>query len=134
MSADTDISASTNLFGKYIDDLQENVEIGEDAITGTLKYVTGYTGFSGDASQQEGNYLALHFASDVEDATIAVELVGGDVGHPVTLDTDGIIVLRIKKTDEDYVTETVRVTASKEGYTTNTIEYSLEDIVLQSNL
>ena len=68
--------------------------VGNDAISGTLHYVTGYTGFSGDASEQEGNYLALHF--EAEDATsISVKVIGSEHG-PATLDEDGLLVLRIR--------------------------------------
>ena len=35
-----------------------------DAITGTLHYVTDYTGFSSETAEQEGNYLALNFAKN----------------------------------------------------------------------
>ena len=82
------------MLGKYVTDLQEDVTIGSDAICGTLHYVTGYTGFSGDPEEQEGNYLALHFEDD--DATsISVKVVGSDYG-PVTLDEDGLLVVRIR--------------------------------------
>lgn len=82
------------MLGKYVTDLQEDVTIGSDAICGTLHYVTGYTDFSGDPEEQEGNYLALHFEDD--DATsISVKVVGSDYG-PVTLDEDGLLVVRIR--------------------------------------
>ena len=56
--------------------------------------MTGYTGFSGDTTEQEGNYLALHFEDD--DATsISVKVVGSD-HEPVTLDEDGLLVIRIR--------------------------------------
>ena len=98
-----------------IGDLQENVEINDGQITGTLKYVSGYTGFSGDPEEQEGNYLALHFDCsdpDADGATISALLTNGTVGHPVTLDSDGILICRIS----DKTTQTIEVVASKEGY------------------
>ena len=95
LSVDADISADTDLLGKSVTDLQEDVTIGKDAIGGTLHYVTGYTGFSGDPAEQEGNYLALHFED--EDATsISVKVVGSE-HDPVTLDPDGLLVLRIRE-------------------------------------
>lgn len=39
-------SADATLFGKKVSDLQTNVAVGADSITGTLKNVTGYTEFS----------------------------------------------------------------------------------------
>lgn len=53
-----------------------------------MKHVTGYTGFSSNTSEQEGNYLALKVDADSEDAVVTIELVGGTKG-PVTLDDDG---------------------------------------------
>lgn len=72
---------------------------------GTLNYVTDYTGFSGNVEEQKGNYLTLRVDTEDEDDVITVELVGGTVGHPVTLDSDRNIVIRITNP----VTQTVRV-------------------------
>ena len=95
LSVDADISADTDLLGKSVTDLQEDVFIGKGEIGGTLHYVTGYTGFSGDPAEQEGNYLTLHFEDD--DATsISVKVVGSE-HDPVTLDPDGLLVLRIRE-------------------------------------
>lgn len=107
------MSASEDLLGKDVTDLQEDIEIDPDegTIEGTLKHVTGYTGFSGTAAEQSGNYLALHCEALPEADSITVELIGGTVGHPVTLDADGLIVLRI--TDNE--TQKIRVTAWKDG-------------------
>lgn len=102
--------------GKTVNELQENVVVGADAITGTLKYVSGYTGFSSVVSEQAGNYLALRIDADEPEALTTVELVGGTKG-PVVLDDDMNIVLLIKdknsqsikvtmETDEDSLTKT----------------------------
>lgn len=64
-------------------------------IGGTLHYVTGYTGFSGDPAEQEGNYLAIHFEDDSA-SSISVKVVGSE-HDPVTLDEDGILVVRIRE-------------------------------------
>ena len=104
------LSGSVDLLGKTADDLQTGVEVSNGAITGTLKYVTGYTGFSGDAEEQEGNFLALKVTA-VDGCTITVELINGTVGHPVTLDSDGMIVLRIA----DKSTQSVEVVATKDS-------------------
>ena len=61
--------------------------------------MTGYTGFSGDPEEQEGNYLALHFEDD-NATSISVQVVGSDHA-PVTLDEDGILVARIKNIGQD---------------------------------
>lgn len=121
----TAASTSTDLLGKEASDLQENIVVGTNEITGNLKYVTGYTGFSGDPAEQEGNYLALYITTDVTGAEISVELVNGTVGHPVILDPDGQIVMRVTNKD----TQSVRVIARKDdGIALKT--YSLANLVL----
>ena len=110
LSVDADIQAGTDLFGKSVTDLQTGVSIDGSRVAGTLKYVTGYTGFSGKTEEQSGNYLAIHAECSGADS-ITVELIGGTVGHPVTLDDDGLIVLRIANTE----TQLVEIVATKNG-------------------
>lgn len=118
LTTDTEIASDEDLFGKVVSDLQENVEISDGEIRGTLKHVTGYTGFSSDESLQSGNYLAIHNETN-NDEPIFVELVGG-ISGPRQLDSDGIIVLRIANKEQ-----VVRVTSG------NAIkEYSLANIIL----
>ena len=96
-----------DLFGKVIADLQSGITINGDNITGTLNYVSDYTGFSGDTSLQSGNYLVIHASvPNVDGVTITTT-----VTNPVTLDSDGIAVLRIA----DKSLQTVTVVASKAG-------------------
>lgn len=124
LTADADIGGDTDLLGKSVTDLQADIEVGDDEITGTLKHVTGYTGFSGDPAEQEGNYLALHFASE-EGATITVELVGGTSG-PKVLDADGLAIFRIS----DKTTQTIKVTAEAEGRTAAELDFGLTGLTL----
>ena len=117
MSVDVDINPAFDLLGKYVDDLQENVVINRNAISGTLKYVDDYTGFSSDPSLCSGNYIAIHAeVPDVEDVTITVT-----VTNPIVLDSDGIVVLRIA----DKSSQTITVVASKEGYNSVTKTFRL---------
>lgn len=97
------------LFGKKVNDLQTGITINENNITGTLNYVTGYTEFSSNVSEQSGNYLALKVDFTPADAVTTVEVVGGTKGA-VTLDEDKNIVLLIKNT-----TQSVKVITSKDG-------------------
>lgn len=120
LTTDVEIAADEDLFGKVVANLQENIEVKENEIVGSLKYVTGYTGFSSDESMQSGNYLAIHNETN-NDEPIFVELVGG-VSGPRQLDSDGIIVLRIANKQQ-----IVRVTSG------NAIkEYSLANIILET--
>lgn len=128
MTVDANVSASEDLFGKTVSDLQTNVSVGTSGITGTLKYVSDYTGFSSDVSLQSGNYLAIHCAvPNVSGAEITVEVVNGTAGER-TLDADGLIVLRIT----NKTTQSVRVKAKKAGLDTYTKTFTLTGLTLQS--
>ena len=101
VSADTEIGVNDDLLGKKVGDLQQNVAVSGTNVTGESFYVEGYTGYSGDAELQEGNYLALHFASNNPDATLSIELIGGATeGNPRELDSDGYVVFRITSTSQ----------------------------------
>ena len=97
--------------------------IGENSITGTLKYVDDYTGFSSDPSLQSGNFIVIHASvPGFEDAVISVK-----VTNPVILDDDGIAVLRIA----DKSSQTITVVASVDGYEDVTKEFSLSDLICE---
>lgn len=119
-------NGEANLFGKMVSELQENIVVGEDTITGTLNHVTGYTGFSSVVSEQSGNYLALKIDTDEVDALTTVELVGGTKG-PVVLDDDMNIVLLIKDKDSQSIKVTVE---TDEGSVSKT--YSLSGLTLET--
>lgn len=91
-----------------------------------MKHVTGYTGFSSNTSEQEGNYLALKVDADSEDAVATVELVGGTKG-PVTLDDNMNIVLLIKNKD----TQSIKVTVDN-GENSTTKTYGLIGLTLET--
>ena len=115
-----------SVLGKKVSDLQTNVSVDDDKITGTLKYVTGYTGFSSNVSEQKGNYLVLKLATEPADAKTTVELVGGTKG-PVALDEDMNIVLLIKNKN----TQSVKVVTTKNDDTV-TKTYSLSALTLNA--
>lgn len=119
-------SGDTTLFGKKVSDLQSNIVIGENAISGSLKHVTGYTEFSSKTSEQEGHYLALKFDVTPADAVTTVELVGGTKG-PVTLDADKNIVLLIKSN----TTQSIKVVSTKDGSSV-TKTYTLTGLTLEA--
>lgn len=119
-------------------DLQDNVTITNSGVSwqrsvinGTLNYVTGFTDFSGDPELQEGNYLVLRVDTDDENDEISVELLGGSTGHPVTLDPDRNIVLRITNPNTQKVRVVVEhvnedLTVSTETTTLNLTGLTLE--------
>lgn len=107
-----------DLFGKSVIDLQENVSVSGNKITGSLKYVTDYTGFDpSNPELQSGNYLVLKCVAEGSDKITVT------VTNPSVLDEDGIIVLRIADKD----TQTVTVKAEKDGKSVTKV-YSLTDL------
>ena len=107
-------------------ELQSNVSVGDSEITGTLHYVTGYTGFnSSEVDEQSGNYLALKFAPTNWDGILTVELVGGSKG-PVTLaSNDDFCVFKV-----DSTTQSIEVEYT-DGDSDYTKTYSLTNLVLE---
>lgn len=104
------IDGSETQYGKTVSDLQSGIVINEDSIAGTLKYVTGYTGFSGDPEEQKGNFLALQFDAP-SGATTTVEVLGGKhEGSPVTLDSDMTAVFQIANKSQK-----IRVVSTNDG-------------------
>jgi hypothetical protein len=97
MSLSADIDSSVDLLGKSVTELQSEVSVSGDTISGTLLYVDDYTGFSGDPAEQAGNYLVVKCTADEGD-TIVLDLIGGTHG-PVTLDEDGICIIRVTNKD-----------------------------------
>ena len=123
LTVDTDdLSGEGAIRGESVSDLQENIVVGEDEITGTLKYVSDFTGYSEDEDLQKGNFLALHVTSATAGATLRAGLVGGDLS---TIGADGIAVLRITSTSD-----VVQIVASKTDYNSTTNTYELTSLVL----
>lgn len=117
-----------NLLGKTVNELQSDISIDDNVISGTLHYVTDYTGFNGSkVDEQSGNYLALKIDTGTDEAETTVELVGGTKG-PVTLDEDMNIVLLIKNKD----TQSVKVTVSKDDEEISET-YSLSGLTLEES-
>ena len=119
VSALTD--TSVDLWGYDCDDLQDSIVVGDDSISGTLKYIEDYSAAGFDPI--DGNFIALKCESNVEDAIITVT-----VTNPSVLDSDGIIVLQIADKD----TQTITVKVEKEGYVPVTKVYTITDLVCQS--
>lgn len=99
--------------------MQTGLEVGDDAITGTLKYIADYSSaFSGDLAS--GNYMVVKCeVPDVEGVTIQA---GCD--NLSTLDSDGIVVVRIADKD----TQTLKVVAKKAGYVADSVEFDLSGL------
>ena len=122
MSAD--IGPAVDLLGKVVGDLQSSVTVSGDTISGTLAYVDDYTGFSGDPEEQAGHYLAIK-ATAQEGDTIVLDLIGGTHG-PVTLDEDGICIIRIRDKD----TQKLKYTATGADGSTDERIWNLTGLTL----
>lgn len=101
--------------------------VGDSEITGTLKYVTNFTGFSDDPEKQSGNYLAVVFETDT-DAKVTVTFGNAQTTpSPVVLEpNDRNCVFRIS----DKEAQTISVKVEKNG---NVIEktYGLSGLTLE---
>lgn len=125
LTADAEIAVDYDLLGKVASDLQSDIQIEDDEITGTLNYLDDYTGHSEDETEQVGNFLALRFSNtDFPGATITAEL-GED---EVELDKNGIAIFRIT----DKSTQTIKVVASMSGYVSQEKTYDLSGLTLEA--
>ena len=121
-----DFEATTEqLLGKSLSDLQEDVVFNPATgkVSGTLKYVTGYTGFSGNPDEQEGHYLAVK--ADVDGVSSVTYTT--TTYKESTLDSDQILIYRVDGHDGI----PLAVTAAKSGYTPVTQTFDLSGLVLE---
>lgn len=108
-------------------ELQSGVSILRNTFYGNLNYVADYTGFSSKPEEQSGHYLVIKANTMNPTDTITVELIGGTLGHPVTLDEDRNIVLRIA----DPATQEIEVVAS-DGEHSETKRFKLTGLTLEN--
>ena len=119
-------SGEAVLFGKQVSELQSDVAVAADnTISGTLNYVTDYTGFSSKVSEQKGNYVALHWSDPQEGVTsLKVGIKNGTPMVECINDPDRKGVFRILSTDNVFVIE------QSDGTHTRRDEYPLSDVTL----
>ena len=124
------ITGDADLLGKKAADLQSNIVVNNKTmnISGTLKHVTGYTGFSSKVDEQSGNYIALNVdpASGFPES-MTVEVKNGTAGPKNITASDHKVVLKIK----DAATQGIIIKATNKGAEV-TKEYKLTGLTLQS--
>lgn len=98
-----------------------------------LYKVTGFTGFSGDVNEQSGHYLAFRVDTDDEDDEITVELLGGNLGHPVTLDSDRNIIIRVGDPRRQKLRIIVSHTDANNNVLTETRLLNMADLIISEN-
>lgn len=126
----TPITGEDDLFGKKAADLQSNIKVNESTgvISGTLNYVTGYTGFSSKVDEQSGNYIALDIAPKSGfPESLTVEVKGGTSGPSKLLQSDHQAVLKIKDANK----QSILIKATNNGVT-ETKEYALTGVTLKT--
>ena len=95
---------------KKVSDLQENVVLNGESITGKLNYVTDFKDFSSNEDEQKGNFLVIKVEEATKGKTVTAELSESNSKGKVTLDEDGIIVARITSK-----TQTITITIENES-------------------
>ena len=111
------------ILGANPNTLQKDIAIVDNDVTGELLYKEGYTGYSGSAELQEGNFFAFKIVPSDITATIKLKLLGG-VGPEVTMDSDLNAVVRITSTSQK-----IRVIMTK-GTSSIVKVYSLNGLLL----
>lgn len=101
------------------------VDSGSLSISGTLHYVTGYEKFGAKPEDQQGNYLALAFASDPWPTALTVGLAG-QTAVGISKDSPQV-VLQIKDLSK---TPYLKVNLTK-GEDSRTYNFSLSGLKLE---
>lgn len=100
--------------------------------SGTLKYVTGYTGFSSDTDLQKGNFIALKWSDPAEGVTsLKVGIVPSSIGADLVEcidDTDRNGVFRVTNKN----TQKIKIVQS-DGEHEKTQIISLKDLTLNDS-
>lgn len=121
--------SSAEILGETVSNLQEDIAISDDnEITGTLKYVTDYTGYSKSPELQEGNFLALTLADndfrDIVSCTVELDPTEGSGPVEIRNDPDHNFVARIVSTAQKLIIKYRTYTGNK------TVEYDLTGLTL----
>ena len=121
ITVNTTFDDDADLYGKVPANLMDGNKIVGNTLYGTSKYVTGYTGFSGDTDLQTGHYYACN-VSAVTGATVKVQILGG-ISSQATCGVvgddsyDGLLVFKLDSGDTPYYDKILEVTAEKNGVT-----------------
>ena len=100
------------------------MNVSDNAITGTLLYVSDYTEFSETPEKQAGNFLALSITNGTSGSTLKTELIGG-AEDDVKPDGNTKVVIRITNKNA----QKIKFTITKDGSTASKM-YSVSGITL----
>lgn len=118
---------SDTVNGKTISDLVSNITVTDTEITGKLKYVEGFSGYSSDTALQTGNFLVLNASAVPSDTVVTVELLGGKEGAK-SPDANGNVVFRVTNT----VSQSIKVNGTM-GRESSTKSYSIKNLELETS-
>lgn len=120
-------AGSTVLFDELVSNMQSDVDVGTNAITGTLNFIEGGLAQSGPLAG-DGHFLALKFSTtdwdDFDKVEVGLDPSQGTGLVDVKPDPDKNGVFKITSNSQKFV---VKTTAGTDVVTT---EYSLADLVL----
>lgn len=115
------------MWSKKVSELQSDIQITGNKITGTLHYISGFTDFSSIPEQQEGHYLVTKYTPDPEDADVHVLKTDGTVGDQILDPSDLTLVSWITNKD----TQKIQVYVEKDGVRSETTEFDLSGLILE---
>lgn len=101
-----------SVYGHAASDLQENILVKNEMVSGALKYVTGITEF--EEGRQDGYFLALAIKG-VEGATIRTKVIGGYADEVEV--TDGFCLYRITDPQRQRIALSFEKDADRVSYT-----------------
>lgn len=116
------------VFGKTVSNLHEDIVVRGSLISGTLKYVSGWTQFSPITAYQSGNYLAMKVLASNFDRIIAALIKRDGTNTTVELDSSKQMVFRIT----DPKSEMIKITGFKDG-DIQQITYDLSGLTLNAS-
>ena len=87
------------VLGKLVSDVQQNVFVNDNSIQGTLKYVSNWTGYSGDPEENSGYFVVLKYEAS-EGATTTIQTIGGyhdEMIKPLDVDMQSVTKFKDNK-------------------------------------
>ena len=115
-------------FGLFPSDLQSNIVISGNKITGTLHHVDNFTGFSSLPEEQSGNYLVTTYSPEPPEAEVYVNKTNGTVGWKKLTKPSLTLVSRIT----DQKKQKLQVYYELNGNRSKTFEYDLSGLTLEN--
>lgn len=109
--------------------LQSDIKIEGTTVTGTLHYVTDFTGYTGGGEPIPGYYLCTHYIPESEDTDVHVFKTNGVTGDKILSRPDLALCSQI--TDKE--TQKLQIYAERNGVKGATIELDLSGLTLEEH-